>query len=175
MTGTAGSDHLLGVTLPGLYGPFGIALLLTVDSVPLAWLIVTAALAGAVPALTHVDLQVGPGQMLALLGASGSGKTTLLHTPAGFIRPTAGEVRLGDVVVAGPSTWVAPEHREVGLVFQGAALWPHLSVLDTVAYPIRRRGRSRTEARQGAQILLEQVSLTALGDRLPAQLSGGEQ
>lgn len=130
---------------------------------------------GAVPALIDVNLEVGRGQVLALLGASGSGKTTLLHTLAGFIRPTDGEVCLAGDVVAGPHTWVAPEHREVGLVFQGAALWPHLNVLDTVAYPIRRRGRSRAEARRSAAVLLEQFDLTALADRLPAHLSGGEQ
>ena len=130
---------------------------------------------GPVPALTDVDLEVGQGQVLALLGASGSGKTTLLHTLAGFIRPTGGEVWLAGEVVAGKRTWVAPEHREVGLVFQGAALWPHLSVLDTVAYPIRRRGRSRAEARKDAGDLLGQFGLTELADRLPAQLSGGEQ
>jgi ABC-type Fe3+/spermidine/putrescine transport system ATPase subunit len=130
---------------------------------------------GAVQALTDVDLEVSGGQVLALLGASGSGKTTLLHTLAGFIRPTGGEVRLAGALVAGPRAWVAPERREVGLVFQGAALWPHLNVLDTVAYPIRRRGRSRTEARTSAGVFLETLGLAALADRLPAQLSGGEQ
>jgi ABC-type Fe3+/spermidine/putrescine transport system ATPase subunit len=130
---------------------------------------------GDVPALSDVDLEVGRGQVLALLGASGSGKTTLLHTLAGFIRPTDGEVRLAGDVVAGPRIWVAPERREGGLVFQGAALWPHLNVLDTVAYPIRRRGHSRAESRTSAQVLLEKVGLAALAARLPAQLSGGEQ
>jgi iron(III) transport system ATP-binding protein len=113
--------------------------------------------------------------VLALLGASGSGKTTLLHTLAGFIRPTDGEVCLAGEVVAGEDRWVAPEHREVGLVFQGAPLWPHMTVLDTVAYPIRRRGRSRGEARKLAEVLLAQFGLMVLADRLPTQLSGGEQ
>src|SRR5450631_918229 len=130
---------------------------------------------GEVRALADVDLEVGQGQVLALLGASGSGKTTLLHTLAGFIRPAHGEIRLAGRVVAGSGTWVAPEHREFGLVFQGAALWPHLNVLDTVAYPIRRHGHSRDEAQAKAMVLLEQVSLVELCDRLPAQLSGGEQ
>ena len=130
---------------------------------------------GLVPALADVDLEIGQGQVLALLGASGSGKTTLLHTLAGFIRPTGGEVCLAGKVVAGERKWVPPEHREVGLVFQGAALWPHMTVLDTVAYPIRRRGRSRAEARQLSGVMLGQFGLTELADRLPAQLSGGEQ
>lgn len=130
---------------------------------------------GAVPALIGVDLEVGQGQVLALLGALGSGKTTPLHALAGFIRPADGEVRLAGEVVAGEGRWVATEHREVGLVFQGAALWPHMTVLDTVAYPIRRRGRSRAEARGRAGVLLRQFGLSELADRLPAQLSGGEQ
>jgi len=130
---------------------------------------------GSVPALHQLDLQIPVGQVLALLGASGSGKTTLLHTLAGFLRPTAGEVLLAGRVVAGAGRWVPPERREIGLVFQGAALWPHLDVRDTVAYPIRRRGRSRTDARRDAEALLARVGLSALADRYPAQLSGGEQ
>jgi len=129
----------------------------------------------SVAALAGLDLDVGPGEVMALLGSSGSGKTTLLHTVAGFIEPDSGVVAIGDRVVAGPGSWVAAESRGVGLVFQGAALWPHLTVLDTVAYPIRRRGASKDLARQEAAALLERLGLSALGDRLPAQLSGGEQ
>ena len=128
-----------------------------------------------VVALTGVDLDVGPGEVIALLGSSGSGKTTLLHTVAGFIEPDSGVVAIGDRVVAGAGRWVAPEDRRVGLVFQGAALWPHLTVLDTVAYPIRRRGLPKGAARREAAGLLERLGLSALADRLPAQLSGGEQ
>lgn len=130
---------------------------------------------GAAPVLQDVDLRVEGGQVLALLGASGSGKTTLLHTLAGFLRPTRGEVHLARRAVAGAGRWVPPEHREIGLVFQGAALWPHLDVRDTVAYPMRRRGRSRADARRDAEALLGRVGLSALADRYPAQLSGGEQ
>lgn len=130
---------------------------------------------GPVQALAGLDLEVAEGEVMALLGSSGSGKTTLLHTVAGFIEPAAGVVTMAGTVVAGPGRWVPPEHRRVGLVFQGAALWPHLTVLDTVAYPIRRRGTTKPDARAEAASLLERVGLAALHDRLPAQLSGGEQ
>jgi len=130
---------------------------------------------GEVNVLAALDLELGAGEVMALLGSSGSGKTTLLHTVAGFIEPDSGVVTIGDRVVAGPGHWVAPEDRRVGLVFQGAALWPHLTVLDTVAYPLRRRGTSKAHARKEAGALLERLGLSPLADRLPAQLSGGEQ
>lgn len=130
---------------------------------------------GKVSVLSGLDLEVGAGEVIALLGSSGSGKTTLLHTVAGFIQPDSGVVSIGDQVVAGQGRWVAPEERHVGLVFQGAALWPHLTVLDTVAYPLRRGGASKTQSRQKAGALLERLGLLTLADRFPAQLSGGEQ
>lgn len=130
---------------------------------------------GTVAALAAVDLVVCPGEVVALLGSSGSGKTTLLHAVAGLVEPTSGQIAIGDRVVAARGRWVAPEDRRVGLVFQGAALWPHLDVLDTVAYPIRRRGVAKEHARREATALLERLGLAALGERLPAQLSGGEQ
>lgn len=130
---------------------------------------------GAVEALSGIDLEVPAGEVMAVLGSSGSGKTSLLHTVAGFIEPRAGVVTIGDRVVAATGRWVAPEDRRVGLVFQGGALWPHLSVLDTVAYPIRRHGRSKDQARGEAAVLLERLGLLALAARLPAELSGGEQ
>ncbi|MEO7069533.1 MAG: ABC transporter ATP-binding protein [Nostocoides sp.] len=130
---------------------------------------------GHVSVLAGLDLELNAGEVIALLGSSGSGKTTLLHTVAGFIEPDSGVVTIGDQVVAGRGRWVPPEERRVGLVFQGAALWPHLTVLDTVAYPMRRRGASKTASRQKAGGLLERLGLLALADRFPAQLSGGEQ
>jgi ABC-type Fe3+/spermidine/putrescine transport system ATPase subunit len=127
------------------------------------------------PALRGVSLTVDPGEVLALLGPSGSGKSTLLHAVAGFLVPSAGSVRLGGSQVTGGRRIVPPERRDVGVVFQNYALWPHLSALDTVAYPARRRGAGRTQARSEARAILERLRIDSLADRRPAELSGGEQ
>ncbi len=113
--------------------------------------------------------------MLALLGPSGSGKSTLLHTVAGFHVPLAGEVWLGGRRVASPAGGEPPERRGVAMVFQNYALWPHLSALDTVAYPMRRRGTRRGDARRRAGEILERLQIGDLADRRPSELSGGEQ
>ena len=128
-----------------------------------------------VVALRDVDLTVTGGQVLALLGPSGSGKSTLLHAVAGFLAPGEGEIRLNGKVVASPGRSSPPERRDVGVVFQSYALWPHMSALDTVAYPLRRRGESRTRAREQAREILDRLHVAHLADRRPAELSGGEQ
>jgi ABC-type Fe3+/spermidine/putrescine transport system ATPase subunit len=128
--------------------------------------------------LTGLDLAVAPGETIALLGSSGSGKTTLLHAIAGFVPPLAGEIWLAGRLASGPGgagRSLPPERRRIGMVFQDHALWPHLSVLDTVAYPLRRAGASRAAARQDALAILGQLGLGPLADRRPGQLSGGEQ
>src|SRR3954447_4701486 len=125
--------------------------------------------------LLGVSLRVEPGQVLALLGPSGSGKTTLLHAVAGFLSPATGVISIGGEPVAGDGRFVPPERRRVGLVFQNYALWPHLSALDTVAYPVRRRGAGRDEARAEARAVLDRLGVGHLADRRPAELSGGEQ
>jgi ABC-type Fe3+/spermidine/putrescine transport system ATPase subunit len=125
--------------------------------------------------LREVSLSVGPDEGVAILGPSGSGKTTLLYAVAGFIRPRAGEIRIRGRTVAAGSVALPPEERRVGVVFQHYALWPHLSALDTVAYPLRRRGLSTAEAAAGARALLDRLAVGHLADRRPAQLSGGEQ
>ncbi|MET0765283.1 MAG: ABC transporter ATP-binding protein [Blastococcus sp.] len=126
-------------------------------------------------ALQGITLSVRPGETLALLGPSGSGKSTLLHAVAGFLAPSAGTIRLGGRTVAGDGRPIPPERRDLGVVFQNYALWPHLSALDTVAYPVRRRGVGREEARREARELLERLGLARLAHRRPAELSGGEQ
>jgi iron(III) transport system ATP-binding protein len=126
---------------------------------------------GGPDVLRAVDLHVRTGSVVALLGPSGCGKTTLLRSIAGLERPVAGEIRIGDRLVAGPSTHVAPEDRRVGMVFQDWALFPHLSVAANVGYGLpraQRKGQRVDEA-------LALVGLAGLGDRTPGTLSGGQQ
>ena len=130
---------------------------------------------GRPPALAGLDLAVAPGETVALLGESGSGKTTLLNAIAGFVPPAAGEIWLAGELASGPGRSVPPERRRIGMVFQDHALWPHLSVLDTVAYPLRRAGASRAAAYRDAHAILAQLNLSRLAGRRPGQLSGGEQ
>jgi ABC-type Fe3+/spermidine/putrescine transport system ATPase subunit len=129
----------------------------------------------AVRAARDIDLAVEAGEAVALLGPSGAGKTTLLHAVAGFVAPTAGEVAIGGRLVATPARSTPPERRRVGVVFQHYALWPHLSAVDTVAYPLRRAGVDARRARQRARELLGSLDVAELADRRPAQMSGGQQ
>jgi iron(III) transport system ATP-binding protein len=129
----------------------------------------------ATTALRGIGLSVAPGEVLALLGPSGSGKSTLLHAVAGFLVPRAGTVRLGGRTVVGDGRPVPPERRDLAVVFQNYALWPHLSAVDTVAYPARRRGTGRAQARAEALELLGRLGIAHLAGRRPAELSGGEQ
>jgi ABC-type Fe3+/spermidine/putrescine transport system ATPase subunit len=130
---------------------------------------------GTTTVVADLDLDVRRGEMLALLGPSGCGKTTILSALAGFLPIRSGEIRIGGRVVADGRHHVAPERRDVGVVFQGYALWPHLDALDTVAYPIRRRSVGAAEARRRAAAILERLGIPHLGHRRPAELSGGEQ
>lgn len=130
---------------------------------------------GPAPAVRDVSLTVSPGEVLALLGPSGAGKSTLIHAVAGFAPPASGEIWLDGRLVASERVMVPPEHRQLGVVFQNYALWPHLSALDTVAYPARRRRQSRAEARREAWELLDRLDIAHLANRLPSEMSGGEQ
>jgi iron(III) transport system ATP-binding protein len=125
---------------------------------------------GDVVAVDDAVLEVRKGEMLALLGPSGCGKTTLLRMIAGFERPDAGTIAVGDAVVAGPGAWTPPERRRVGMVFQDYALFPHLSVGDNVGFGLQREARGQRVA-----MLLALVDLCGLGDRYPHELSGGQQ
>ncbi|MEP6599922.1 MAG: ABC transporter ATP-binding protein [Actinomycetota bacterium] len=130
---------------------------------------------GKVRALADLDLSIEPGEVVALLGASGSGKSTLLHAVAGLVPPSHGEIWVAGRRVAAGRLNIPPERRDVGMVFQNFALWPHLSVLDTVAYPLRRAGRSRRDAATTATAMLAGLGIDQLATRRPAELSGGEQ
>jgi iron(III) transport system ATP-binding protein len=124
-------------------------------------------------ALSGVNLRVGPGELVAVVGASGCGKTTLLRLIGGLEFPDTGTIRLDGEVVAGGTAWTPPERRGVGLVFQDFALFPHLRVSDNVAYGLRRLPRS--ERRERTERMLDLVGLAELRERYPHQLSGGQQ
>ena len=126
---------------------------------------------GAHPVLTGVDLEVPAGSLTAILGPSGSGKTTLLRLMAGFERLDAGTIGIGDVLVDGPSAYVAPERRRIGYVPQEGTLFPHLTVAGNVGFGLTARER------RGGKVdaMLETVGLGGFGRRYPHQLSGGQQ
>ncbi len=130
---------------------------------------------GATTALAGVDLTVEPGEFLVLLGPSGSGKSTLVRALAGIERLDAGRVRLSGQLVADANRHLAPEHRNLAMVFQDYALWPHLTVEGNVGYALRRRRLDPGAARARILGVLERVGLGRHGERYPHELSGGEQ
>ena len=124
------------------------------------------------PALSGVDLSVKAGEFVSVLGPSGCGKTTLLRVIAGFERVESGEVMLGDRLVSSPTRHVDPDRRNVGLVFQDYALFPHLTVAENVAFGLDSGERKGVD---GVAKVLEMVGLDKLRDRYPHELSGGQQ
>jgi putative spermidine/putrescine transport system ATP-binding protein len=122
-------------------------------------------------ALDAVSLEVPRGQFITLLGPSGSGKTTLLMAVAGFVAPTSGTILLDDKDI----TTLPPERRNFGMVFQGYALFPNMTVEENVWFPLRVRGVSRMNGRDKVRASLDLVQLGHLAGRLPSQLSGGQQ
>ena len=126
---------------------------------------------GSVLALDHVDLDVQSGEFLTLLGPSGSGKTTLLMVLAGFIRPDQGSLRFGETEVIR----LAPHKRDVGMVFQNYALFPHLDVAANVAFPLRLRRVKPADIARRVGAVLEMVQLAGFGGRRVSELSGGQR
>jgi spermidine/putrescine transport system ATP-binding protein len=126
---------------------------------------------GAMTAVDNVSLSVRAGEFLAVLGPSGCGKTTILRMLAGFEQPDSGEIFISDVPVAG----VPAYKRDVNTVFQNYSLFPHMSVLDNVAFGPRARGVDKATARRQAQDMLDVVRLGDLANRKPIQMSGGQQ
>ena len=133
---------------------------------------------GDVTAVDSISFTVEPGEFVSLLGPSGCGKTTTLRCIAGFEQPSSGRIVINGEPVTQPSAsiFVPPNRRHFGMVFQSYAVWPHMTVLDNVGYPLRVKGKlSRPEIRERAQSKLQAVGLDGYEGRYPAQLSGGQQ
>jgi putative spermidine/putrescine transport system ATP-binding protein len=126
---------------------------------------------GSAVAVDGIDLEVRPGEFLTLLGPSGSGKTTTLRMVAGFMAPTSGAIEIDGADM----TRVPPYRRDVGMVFQNYALFPHMTAAENVAFPLRMRHRPAAEIKTRVAEALELVKLGSFGDRYPRQLSGGQQ
>ncbi len=126
---------------------------------------------GASKAVDDVTLEIGGGELVALLGPSGCGKTTLLRIIAGFINQTEGRV----IVAGQPIDHLPPHRRTVGIVFQNYALFPHMNVADNIAYGLAARGVAQAEQKSRVAEMLALVKLEAMADRFPRQLSGGQQ
>jgi iron(III) transport system ATP-binding protein len=131
---------------------------------------------GDTQVLRNIDLALAPGEVVALLGPSGCGKTTLLRIAAGLLSASSGQMQIaGQRVVDGSGFNAPPEARGIGMVFQDYAIWPHLSVQENVAFPLRMRKLPRAERETRAKRALERVGLSHLADRFPGTLSGGQQ
>ncbi len=126
-------------------------------------------------AVSGLTLDVAAGEFVALLGPSGCGKTTVLRMLAGFERPSEGHIRLGGRTLSDASRHVPPEERNMGMVFQSYALWPHMSVADNVGYPLKLRGVGGSDYRRRVGEALAMVELAALAERRPQELSGGQR
>ena len=126
-------------------------------------------------AVDDVSTTIPDGAFFVVLGPSGCGKSTLLRLVAGLETLDSGTIAVLERPVSGPGLHVPPEDRDTGFVFQSYALWPHMSVVDNVAFPLQARGAGRGDARHQAAGHIETVSLTGLGDRKPAALSGGQR
>lgn len=132
---------------------------------------------GGVPAVDDLSLRLAEGQLVVLLGPSGCGKTTLLRCVAGLERPDGGTIEIGGALMFGRGgrTQVPTHKRGIGMVFQNYALWPHMTVEQNVAYPLRVRGATRQERCRQAREALALVECEELTDRIPSAISGGQQ
>ena len=130
---------------------------------------------GALAVVDAVSLKIEHGLLVCLLGPSGCGKTTTLRLIAGFVEPSEGEIVVGDRVVSSPARTLPPESRNMSMIFQSYALWPHMTVADNVAYGLTLRKVSRADIAAKVAGILSTTKLSALADRYPGELSGGQQ
>ena len=125
--------------------------------------------------VNDIDEVIQDGEFVTLLGPSGCGKTTILRMIAGFEKPSSGEIWFDDRMANGGKTYLPPEKREIGMVFQSYAVWPHMTVYENTAYPLEIRKLPKEEIRDKVEKTLELMHLSQYADRLPDQLSGGQQ
>jgi iron(III) transport system ATP-binding protein len=130
---------------------------------------------GSLAVVDDVSLTIAHGSLVCLLGPSGCGKTTTLRLIAGFAEPTAGEIHVGDRLVSSPARTVPPERRQMSMIFQSYALWPHMTVAQNVAYGLTLRKVDRATLDQKLKAILATTKLDILADRYPGELSGGQQ
>ncbi|MEN3376803.1 MAG: iron(III) transport system ATP-binding protein [Hyphomicrobiales bacterium] len=130
---------------------------------------------GALAVVDDVSLRIEHGLLVCLLGPSGCGKTTTLRLLAGFVEPTAGEIAVGDRVVSSPARTLPPEQRNMSMIFQSYALWPHMTVTENVAYGLTLRKLDKAVIAAKVKGILATTKLEALAERYPGELSGGQQ
>ena len=123
----------------------------------------------------NVSLNIEHGRLVCLLGPSGCGKTTTLRLIAGFVEPSAGEILVGDRVVSSPKRSVPPERRNMSMIFQSYALWPHMTVAENVVYGLKLRKTDRATTARKLEAILASTHLHQFADRYPGELSGGQQ
>ena len=130
---------------------------------------------GELAVIDDVSLTVEHGRLACLLGPSGCGKTTTLRLIAGFVEPSAGEIRVGNALVSSPARTVPPERRNMSMIFQSYALWPHMTVAENVAYGLKLRRLDRATIASKLRAILATTHLGELAGRYPGELSGGQQ
>ncbi|MEQ1614131.1 MAG: ABC transporter ATP-binding protein [Hyphomicrobiaceae bacterium] len=130
---------------------------------------------GDIAVVDAVSLRIEHGQMVCLLGPSGCGKTTTLRLIAGFVEPSGGEIRVGDRVVSSAARTLPPEQRNMSMIFQSYALWPHMTVAENVAYGLRLRKMDSATIAAKLSKILGSTRLEELAERYPGELSGGQQ
>jgi len=130
---------------------------------------------GAVAAVDDVSLRIDHGQLVCLLGPSGCGKTTTLRLIAGFLEPSAGEIHVGDRLVSSKARTLPPEQRNMSMIFQSYALWPHMTVAENIVYGLKLRKMDRDTIAKKLAAILATTKLEPLAQRYPGELSGGQQ
>jgi iron(III) transport system ATP-binding protein len=130
---------------------------------------------GTAAVVDNVSLTIGHGSLVCLLGPSGCGKTTTLRLIAGFVEPTEGEILVGDRAVSSPQRTLPPERRNMSMIFQSYALWPHMTVAENITYGLKLRKTDAATTRQKLDAILATTRLAPLADRYPGELSGGQQ